>query len=134
MAIKRDALLKNNIKFNCLFGGNSNYNSGEDTLFIIDCMKNKLKLFTSKELIATVDNKKSSWFKGYDEKYFFDKGALYCAINKRFKFLLCFQHLLRHKYILEDIKFNKALKLMIEGSNSYLKGETYSDKYNSNSI
>lgn len=123
IAIRKDLLYKNNIKFNTLFGSKDNYNSGEDTLFIVECIKKKLKLYSSVKNIGIVYQDKSTWFKGYNDKYFFDKGALFCAINKHLRYLLFLQYLIRHKEVLVDTKFTTAYKLMISGANSYLREE-----------
>ena len=56
-----------------------------------------------------------------NEKYFFDKGALFCAISKSLRHLLFLQYLIRHKEVLTNIKFIHAYKLMINGANSYLR-------------
>lgn len=119
IAVKRNSIA--NINFNQLFGSKEHYHSGEDTMFIVDCLKNKLKLYSSTKNIGTVYHLESTWFKGYDEKYFFDKGALFTAINKNIRHLLFFQYLLRYRNILTNISFIKAYKLMIKGSNSYLE-------------
>jgi glycosyltransferase involved in cell wall biosynthesis len=120
IAIKRDKI--GSINFNILFGGNAKYGSGEDTLFIVDAYKNKLKLYSSKYFIGEVKHNKSSWFNGYNEKYFFDKGALFCAINYKFRYLLCLQYLIRHRYTIKNIKFLNAFKLMLAGSHDYIEG------------
>ena len=97
------------------------YSSGEDTLFLSDALKNHLKIYLSCKYIGTVNHNKSLWFNGYNEKYFFDKGALYTAINVRFRKLLFLQHLIRHREELKEIKFFKAYKIMKDGSNDYLE-------------
>ena len=81
----------------------------------------KLKVYSSPEYLGTVYNKKSTWFKGYNEKFFFNKGALFTAINPKIRHILILQYLIRHKEVLTDIKFKKAYKLMIKGSKEYLK-------------
>lgn len=121
IAVKKESLDKHNIKFNSLFGTKEHYNSGEDTLFIVECLKKKMKLYSSTQTIGTVYHESSSWFKGYNEKYFFDKGALFCAISKPLRHLLFLQYLIRHKEVLTDIKFIQAYKFMINGANSYLR-------------
>jgi len=119
IAFKKDSV--KNIKLNELFGSKKNYFSGEDTLFIVDCLKKKLKLYACNKNIGLVNHLKSEWFKGYNEKYFFDKGALFCAINKNLRYILCLQYLIRYRNILTDIKFIDAYKIMMKGSNSYLE-------------
>lgn len=125
MAIKKTKI---KFRFNNTFGGNAKYSdgSGEDTLFIVECLKNKLKLYSSTKNIGIVEQKESVWFKGYTDKFFFDKGALFCAINKKLRYLLYTQYLLRHKETLTKIKFSKAIKLMIAGGKDYIK--TKNDK------
>lgn len=110
-----------NIKFNTKFGPNGIYKiGGEDTLFIVDSLKNKLKIYSSPINIGQVCDDSSTWFKGYDEKYFFNKGALFTAISTRFRIFLIFQYLVRHKEVLKDIKFSKAFKSMLKGSKDYI--------------
>ncbi len=121
IAFRKDSILNNNIKFNTLFGPGAKYNNGSDTIFIRDIYIKKLKVYSSPEYLGTVYNKKSTWFKGYNEKFFFNKGALFTAINPKIRHILILQYLIRHKEVLTDIKFKKAYKLMIKGSKEYLK-------------
>lgn len=80
IAIKLDSIRKNNIWFSLLFGGGAKYGSGEDSIFIYDCISCGLKAYTSSSVILTVPKSDSTWFDGYTDKYFYDKGALYKAI------------------------------------------------------
>ena len=118
IAIRRKSI--KNIKFNNMFGPGSKYSNGSDTMFIVDLFKNKLKIYSSPSYLGTVYNNSSTWFKGYNEEYFFNKGALFTAINKRLRHILCLQYLLRHKDVLINYKLLKAYKIMIKGSNDYL--------------
>ena len=121
IAFKRKSI--GNIKFDPMFGPNGTYGKagGDDTLFIVSCLKNKLKIYSSTKNIGTVYHEKSTWFKEYDKQFFFDKGALYTAINKTLRIPLIFQFLIRHKEFLSNIKFSKAFKIMVDGSNDYKK-------------
>ena len=121
IAFRKNALIEKQIKFNTLFGPNAKYNNGTDTLFIVDMLKNKLKIYSSPVYIGTAYNKDSTWFKGYNEKFFYNKGALFTAINKKLRKPLILQYLLRHrKEILNDIIFFKAFNLMLNGSRDYI--------------
>ena len=113
-----------NITFNTLFGAGAKYSSGEDSLFLVDCLNRGLKIYSSTKNIGLVKHLSSTWFRGYNEKYFFDKGALFTAINKRYRHLLILQYLLRHRELFVDIKFFDAYKIMLKGSKSYL-GDIY---------
>lgn len=111
-----------NIRMNNMFGPGAIYKSGgDDTLFIVDCLKHKLKLYSSPEYIGKISSDESTWFKGYNHEYFFNKGALFTAISPLFRHILILQFLIRHKEYLTELKFMDALKQMKKGSNDYLK-------------
>ncbi|MBR1413922.1 MAG: glycosyltransferase family 2 protein [Bacilli bacterium] len=118
IAVRRSSLA--NIKFNPMFGPGAKFNNGSDTMFIVDLYKNKLKVYASPEYLGVVYNNNSTWFKGYNELYFFNKGALFTAVNPKIRHLLILQFLLRHRYMLTDIKLVNAYKLMLKGSKEYL--------------
>lgn len=109
-----------NIKFNPLFGPGAKYNNGSDTLFIVELFKNKLNVYSSPQYLGTAYNKKSTWFKGYNEKFFYNKGALFTAVNPKLRYVLIMQYLLRHKELFTKIKIKKALELMLKGSKDYI--------------
>lgn len=108
------------IKFNTEFGSGAKYTSGEDTLFLVECLKNNLKIYSSDKYLGTVYHNKSMWFNGYNEKFFHDKGALFTAINHKIRHILILQYLIRHKETLINIKFRTAYKIMLKGSKEYL--------------
>ena len=76
MAVRRSAILQSNIIFNQLFGGGCLYSSGEDSLFLRDCFRNGLSVYSHDYVLGTCSRDSSSWFSGCNEKYFYDKGAL----------------------------------------------------------
>lgn len=117
IAVKRLSIHSRNITFSLLFGGGAYYGSGEDTLFIHECLKKGLKIYTSPEIIGYVEQKTSSWFRGYNEKYFYDKGALFYSISPLLFRLYCLQYCIR-KYSIysSDIKFGNAYRCMMAGS------------------
>ncbi len=79
LAIRRECVIYNNITFSLLFGGGAKYSSGEDTLFLQDCIRAGLKIYKSPVKVADVKQDASTWFSGYTEKYYKDKGALFAA-------------------------------------------------------
>ena len=121
IAVRRKSILKNKIKFDPLFGPGAKYNNGSDTMFIKEIYKHKLKVYSSPEFLGVAYNNKSTWFKDYNEKYFFNKGVLFTAINKKLRHLLCLQYLIRHKNVLTNYKLIEAYKIMLKGSNDYLE-------------
>lgn len=120
IAFRREKILKHNIYFSLLFGGGALYGSGEDSLFINDCLTRGLKVYTNSTKIADVYNYESSWFEGYNKKYFFDKGALFGAISKKFAYLLIIQFAIRkYSKYKNAISFREACKYMFQGLKHY---------------
>jgi len=128
IAFRRESIEKNNISFNKLFGPGAKYTSGEDTLFLVDSLKNKLKIYSSTKNLGTMYHEKSTWFNGYTEEYFFNKGALFTALGGKLRFILFIQFLLRHNEIIKKVPFFIAFKYMINGSNDYIKTKKLYEK------
>ena len=114
IAVKLNVLREKNIFFSLLFGGGAKYSNGEDSLFIMDCLKAHMKIYTCPEVIGTVEQNASTWFNGYTKKYFNDRGILY-------KKLYGFNYVMRsivflikiHHHYKKEISFFKAFKYMI---------------------
>lgn len=120
VAFKKNS--RGNIKMNTMFGPGAFYKSGgDDTLFIVDFLKNNLKIYSSNKNIGKIANDESTWFKGYNDKYFFDKGALFTAINKNIRHILMLQYLIRHKNVLTNYSLKEAYKIMLNGSKDYIE-------------
>ncbi len=97
LTVRNDSVTSCNITFHRQFGGGAPYSSGEDSLFIADLLKNRLKVYTYPAVIATVDQTESTWFKGYTKKYFYDKGAFFSALPYKCGRLLCTALLLKNR-------------------------------------
>lgn len=77
VAIRKDALIRGNLSFHQAFGGGCIYGSGEDSLFICDCFKKNLNVYSHSFVLGYCIKDESSWFRGFNKKYFFDKGAFF---------------------------------------------------------
>ncbi|HAZ18610.1 MAG TPA: hypothetical protein DCY75_00365, partial [Clostridiales bacterium] len=63
-----------------------------DTLFLHSCLQKGLKIYAVPDSIATLsDERESTWFRGYNEKYYYDKGVLFAAVSKFWAPFLCVQ-------------------------------------------
>jgi glycosyltransferase involved in cell wall biosynthesis len=93
VAIRRERVMQKGIRFSEWFGGGCLYGAGEDSLFFLDCLRWGLRIYGSSVVLGTCAKDKSSWFKGYNQKYYYDKGAwLACAFPHT-------KHLLKWYYI-----------------------------------
>ena len=105
IAVKREKVFAHNIHFSLMFGPGAIYGSGEDSIFIYDCLNAKFKIHSVSDFIATLDDSESTWFNGYNEKYYFDKGALFRKLHKSFALFFCLIYLIRHRYEKTDLNF-----------------------------
>ena len=119
IAARLKSLRKENLSFHLLFGGGSRYGCGEDSIFLMDCLRRGLKLYASPELIGYVNQETSSWFSGYNDRYFRDKGALFACISKRGAGLLCLQYYLRHRNSFGTLPARRILRLMRQGADEF---------------
>ncbi|MBV6371494.1 hypothetical protein IGJ74_002388 [Enterococcus sp. AZ009] len=116
---KRNSILKKNLSFSLLFGGGTRYGSGEDTLFLWSALKTKLKIYSIPITISDVYNDMSSWFEGFNKKYYVDKGALYQALGGKLSFFLILQFWLRRYDSSNNVKRIEALKYMLQGAKNF---------------
>ncbi|NVF11489.1 glycosyltransferase [Anaerococcus sp. AGMB00486] len=115
-AFKREVIEKYNMSFSTYFGAGTNHGSGEDSLFLRDAFKNNLKVRSSNKLIAKVYNDESTWFTGYDEKHFFDKGMLSKALFPKAYRVYIEYYLKGHEKLMINIDKKTARKKMLEGA------------------
>ncbi len=115
-AIRTEKMHKENITFSLLFGGGARYSNGEDSLFIKECITKRLKVFRVPVTIGTEVPRPSTWFNGYTEKFFYDRGVLYYHLYGFLAKPLAMRFLLKHKAVMcKEIPVRKAYALMKEG-------------------
>lgn len=116
IAVKTQKVKEANVFFSLMFGGGAKYSCGEDSLFLAQCIKNGLKVYTSPKIIGSVSQKESTWFNGYTDKFFIDKGVFFKSFSKKLSYLLCLQFVIRHYRLFKAEKNSiQAYKLMCKG-------------------
>lgn len=124
IAFKISSIKAKNIKFNELFGAGGKFNSGEDSIFISDIYKNKLAVYSSDKIIAKINDDfgRSSWFSGYNIKYFFIKGVVFFELFNLLSPVFILHFLIKHhKKYYHNISFLKAFISTIRGKRFYQK-------------
>lgn len=122
ITFKRKSIIDNNISFNEHFGaGSGRYSMGEENIFLYDCLRKGLKVLYLPIKIGTVTHEESTWFSGFNEKYFIDRGANYYAMSRTFCIPLILQHAIR-KYSLykDNLSLKDSLILMFKGRKKYI--------------
>ena len=104
------------MSFSLLFGGGARYSNGEDSLFLHDCLKKGLHLYAGTDEIGEEVYRESTWFKGYNEKFFTDRGVLYHYLYGRMAKPFSLRFLYAHKEeMLKEISIKEAYGLMKKG-------------------
>ncbi len=82
-AARTEKLRQANVAFSLLFGGGARYSNGEDSLFLSDCLRKGLKVYKTPVEIGRENGRPSTWFHGYNEKFFYDRGVLYRFLYRK---------------------------------------------------
>jgi len=123
LVIRKDVLERNNLFFNQMFGAGTENYSGEDTLFLSEMLKKKIKFYFSPCEIGTINSENSSWYEGFTEKFFYVKGKVLCAEFGKFKskilsYYFAFRNSRRKGC---ELSYRKILKLYRKGIKDYNK-------------
>ena len=118
LAFRRESLQFRGVMFHTMLGGGCKYSCGEDTLFLRDCLKKGMKIYGIPASIAGIRDEESSWFRGYTDKYFFDKGVLYYLLNRRICKLHAVIHCLRYRTKYREYGWKQAVRQMMKGIDS----------------
>ena len=115
-AIRLSKLRKSRVMYSLLFGGGAKYSCGEDSLFIRDLIRSGFRVYALPICIGREIERESSWFSGYNEKFFFDKGVLfhflYGALAPVMVRLFIWK---KRKFMFGDVSKKKAYELMMAG-------------------
>ncbi len=120
IAIRRENVIKNGIAFNLSFGGGTEYSQGEDTLFLFECLQKGLHVYAVPVTVAKlVECRESTWFKGYTEKFFYDKGVYYGCLHFWLSWLLGLRYCYKYrKRYAENFSWLHAYAQLLAGMKS----------------
>lgn len=118
LAFRTNTIRFSGLMFHTMFGGGCKYSCGEDTLFLHNCLKLGLTIYGVPDSIAQINDNVSSWFHGYTDKFFFDKGVLYYALDRKWCRLHALVHCLRHRKKYQEYGWVNGAKQMIKGATS----------------
>lgn len=119
ISFKRESLVSSGVYFDERMGAGSGNGAEEEFKFLTDCRKKDLAIYYVPFVIADVAQTKSTWFSGYNEEFFINRGnttryimgyipaflyAVYYSVRKRRQFD-------------RGISWFKALRLMVRGMN-----------------
>lgn len=115
ISVRRDRLFASGVRFPLEFGGGARYINGEDSVFLHDLLKAGLKIYRTTVCLGEETERESTWFKGYDERFFVSRGALYVRLYGVWALLRAHVFLIRHKYMYSEAGYGQAIRWMKQG-------------------
>ena len=75
ISFRREKLLESGVQFDELLGAGTGNGAEEELKFLLDCQRAGLQIWYVPAVIASVSQEASTWFRGYDEAFFENRGA-----------------------------------------------------------
>ena len=115
-AARLESIRKPGVRCSLLFGGGAKYSSGEDNLFFMDCLRAGVVIKAVPVNIGKEVPRKSTWFNGFNEKFFRDRGVLYSFLYGKYAKIWALRFVLAKKKSYEkSVKPSDAYRWMKEG-------------------
>lgn len=115
-AVRRESLIASGVTFSLLFGGGAKYSNGEDSLFLKEFMSKGYHVYTAPVTIGRETAGESTWFAGYNEKFFRDRGVLYHYLYGKLAGAMALRFLMAHRgKLCTEISVKQAYAWMKEG-------------------
>ncbi len=75
ISFRRESLRKSGVRFDELLGAGTGNGAEEELKFLLDCQRAGLRIYYVPAQIATVAQRSSTWFSGFDAQFFENRGA-----------------------------------------------------------
>ena len=126
IAFRLSSVKKANLWFTTLFGGGCTFPSGEDSMWMQNARKKGLTVYLSRHTIGQVSFETSTWFTGYDEKFFYGKGAYHKAVHPKSYRLWKYYVLYRFRH-LGTLGAKKKAQCYLQGVRGYDLQQSYQE-------
>lgn len=119
--IKRAVLVKYNLHFNEYFGAGTENYCGEDTIFLQELLKKKVRMYRSTKVVADIDQDTTSWFDGDNKKLYTVRGMILAACYPRLARVLAIRSALKAVRRPENtFAFKNIVKAYFDGIRKFL--------------
>ncbi len=124
IAVRASKLKAAGVKYSLFFGGGAKFSNGEDSLFIKDMRKAGFKMLASPVVLGEEVPRPSTWFNGYNDKIFYDRGVLYHFLYGKWAKLWGFRwvYKMRPEYE-KDYPYKRARDLLFLGIKEGVNGK-----------
>ena len=120
LTFRRKSIIENKLAFDENFGAGTELYCGEENIFLFDAFRKKMKVYYVPIRIATLKESKSSWFTGFDERFFRTFGAIFYRMNQTLSLLLTLQFTIRKRKIYKkNYSSRQVLLFLLKGRKNY---------------
>ena len=120
IAFRKDSILENNISYDKNFGLGAKYNSGEENIFLMDCLRKGLKIKYI-PIPIVIHPYERSGNQLNTEKIFFSKGALFTRLfGLKYIIINLVFAIKKYTEYKDEFSFFNVLKFLYKGSFDYL--------------
>ena len=121
ITFRTESIRKNNIRFDENFGVGSTFVSGEENIFLTDCLNHNLKIINIPIVINSHPEEETTG-ENWTEAVIKSKGALMYKLRKhKYYIFLMYFAICKHKNYKKNFGFFKFIKLFNKGKKEYKK-------------
>ena len=121
IAFRRNAILEGHIEFDPFIGAGTKFPMGEENAFLFQCLQKKLKIRYVPKTIADLHIGTSTWFTGYNKRYFVGRGAAFTSMSEWGAPILILQFAIRKRKIYKkELSVYRAIRYMFQGRKEYI--------------
>lgn len=126
ISFRREGLMRSGVRFDELLGAGTGNGAEEELKFLLDCQRAHLKIYYVPIAVASVGQTESTWFQGFTEEFFINRGAttryilgaplaflygIYYVLKKRKMYASCLTPPQALSALLKGMKENKITHL-----------------------
>lgn len=117
ISFRRNSLLEKQIVFDERMGAGTGNGAEEEVKFLMDCYRAGLKIWYVPEVIADLRENESTWFHGFDDKFFENRGmTTRYILGLPLSIAYGFYYVIRKREMYQkDIKPLQAMKALLRG-------------------
>lgn len=132
IAFRLSRIIENEVWFDPRIGAGSGIiSAGEESVWQALARKKGLRIFQCPDYIATVSQANSTWFRGYDERYFYDLGANLTARYGFIKYIFQFYYPYRLRQV-SNLSIWQQLYYINAGMRGFKKSLGFSQYFHKN--
>jgi glycosyltransferase involved in cell wall biosynthesis len=116
MTFRLKSIMDANVRFDTDYGSGTPMGSGEENIFMYDCLKKGLRAYYVPIDIGEVKQVNSKWFRGFTEDYFWKRGKIIRRMMGCWGcFYLLYFAITKYRRYRANVGLLKALNLMLKG-------------------